>query len=325
MKPLDCYWNNVNLVSLLLWPLSVLFCMISYIRKKLYSYGLFKSYKASVPVIIVGNISVGGTGKTPLIIELVKQLQKRGHKPAVISRGYGGNATRWPQIVNANTCAEQVGDEPQLIFQRTQCPVVVGANRQQDIETCLREFDCDIILSDDGLQHYALQRNVEIVVVDASRLFGNGFCIPAGPLREKTQRLSSVDLVLYNGGGDSQYSFSMGGCFGYSVGCAESKEINLEKFSGKTVHGIAGIGNPSRFFDMLEAMGIHVISHDFKDHHKYQPSELVFNDGLAVLMTEKDAVKCADFKLSNHWSIAIDIQLNAGAQAQINKLFKTLV
>ncbi|VAW65541.1 Tetraacyldisaccharide 4'-kinase, partial [hydrothermal vent metagenome] len=164
MKRLDHYWYSINLVSLLLLPLSGLFCLLSRARLLLYKLKFLKSYRASVPVVVIGNISVGGTGKTPLIIELVRQLQSKGRKPGVISRGYGGKSDTWPQMVGVRTTAQQVGDEPQLIFQHCQCPVSVGADRCQSIELLLSQFNCDIILSDDGLQHYALQREVEVVV-----------------------------------------------------------------------------------------------------------------------------------------------------------------
>ena len=172
MKRLDYYWDSINFVSIILLPLAGFYCLISGARKRLYKIGVLTSYKAPLPVIVIGNINVGGTGKTPLIIELVKQLQARGRKPGVISRGYGGNASTWPQLVSRDSAAETVGDEPQLIFQNTGCPVVVGPNRKNDIELLIKQFDCDVVLSDDGLQHYALQRDIEISVVDSQKRFG---------------------------------------------------------------------------------------------------------------------------------------------------------
>lgn len=320
MKRLDYYWDSINFVSILLLPLSGFFCVLSKLRKKAYNIGVFASYKAPLPVIIIGNISVGGTGKTPLIIELVKQLQAMGKKPGVISRGYGGNASSWPQIVSQNTNAKKVGDEPQLIFQRTQCPLVVGPNRQQDIELLISQFDCDVVLSDDGLQHYALQRDLEIVVVDNKRQFGNGFCIPSGPLRESVSRLQSVDLVLLNGGSEEQAAFSMQATNCLSLNGLES--IKLASFKGSKVHAVAGIGHPQRFFDMLNSFGIQVISHAFIDHHKFVQADFEFADSYPVLMTEKDAIKCHDFDLTNHWSVPIDIKLTDIAQAKLNILLK---
>jgi len=324
MKRLDFYWNSINSVSIVLLPLSGLFCLLSTIRRYLYKLGIFKSYKAPLPVIIIGNISVGGTGKTPLIIELVKQLQLLGKNPGVISRGYGGSATTWPQLVNEKSTAEKVGDEPQLIFQHTKCPLVVGPNRQHDIELLIKQFDCDVVLADDGMQHYALQRDVEIAVVDSQRYFGNGFCIPSGPLREKPSRLKQVDLVLINGGNDNQVSFSLQPLHCKAVGHNVQGNIKLDEFTGKSVHAVAGIGNPERFFNMLSAKGINVIPHAFADHYSYKVSDFMFNDDMPVLMTEKDAVKCLDFDLPNLWSVPVEIKISSLAQKKLNDIFNKL-
>ncbi len=322
MKRLDYYWSSINFVSILLLPLASFFCLISLIRKYLYRLGVLKSYKAPLPVVVIGNITVGGTGKTPLIIELVKQLQVQGRKPGVISRGYGGNAKSWPQVVNEVTSAEKVGDEPQLIFQHTACPLVVGPDRQQDIELLLKKFDCDVILSDDGLQHYALQRDIEIAVVDAQKRFGNGFCLPSGPLRESVSRLQQVDMVLLNGGAEQDMAFTMQATQCVSVGLEKSNSLSLNSFSGKTVHAVAGIGNPDRFFLMLKAHNIKVIPHSFEDHYIYKQSDLNFNDDLPVLMTEKDAIKCMQFTLLNHWSVPVDIKLTKSAQSRIDQIWQ---
>ncbi len=324
MRRLDHYWSSINFISLLLLPLSFLFFLLSQLRKYLYHSGFYSSYQSPVPVIIIGNITVGGTGKTPLIIELVKQLQARGKKPGVISRGYGGKANSWPRIVNAQTDASQVGDEPQLIYQHTLCPIVVGPDRKADIELLLQQFDCDVILSDDGMQHYALQRNFEICIVDASRKYGNGFFIPAGPLRESLSRLEQVDLVLLNGGLNDELSFEMQPKKCIPVASNNLSEVDLKKFSGETVHAIAGIGNPQRFFSMLEVNGVNVIPHAYQDHHYYQLSDLLFEDNLNVLMTEKDAIKCRELKLEYHWSVPVDIVLSETAQNKVNQIFDRL-
>ncbi|HED32812.1 MAG TPA: tetraacyldisaccharide 4'-kinase [Gammaproteobacteria bacterium] len=328
MKRLDHYWYSINFISLLLLPLSGVFCLLAHLRLLLYKIKFLKSYKAPVPVIVIGNISVGGTGKTPLIIELVKQLQSKGKTPGVISRGYGGKSNAWPQLVSAQTTAQQVGDEPQLIFQRCQCAVAVGPNRQQSIALLLSRSNCDIILSDDGLQHYALQREIEIVVVDAQRRFGNRFCLPAGPLREPCSRLETVDLVLFNGGNKQQMSFAMEAvqCNVVGRGVTEKEIVGrvLSSFSGQTVHAVAGIGHPQRFFNMLKCHDIAVIEHAFSDHHTYCESDLNFNDDFSVLMTEKDAVKCRDFLLSDHWAVAIEIVISAPAQQQLTQILNSL-
>jgi len=324
MKRLDYYWNSLNFVSLVLLPLAWLFCFIGKLRVALYGVNFFKSFKAPVPVIVVGNVTVGGTGKTPLIIELVKQLRSMGKNPGVISRGYGGASSSWPVLVGENITAVQVGDEPKLIHERTACPVSVGPDRQQDIELLLSKYNCDVILSDDGLQHYALQRDLEIVVVDAKRRFGNGFCLPSGPLRESESRLQQVDVVLLNGGEADQLSFNLQpkSCLPINKENAGAKA--LSEFEGKTVHAVAGIGHPPRFFNMLRGLGIQVVEHEFVDHASYVQSDVVFDDGLAVLMTEKDAVKCVGFELENHWSVPVSAELSESAQDKLNQLLRSI-
>lgn len=325
MKPIDHYWSNINPVSLLLFPLTIVFCLLSYLRRVLYRLGVLASYRAPLPVLVVGNISVGGTGKTPLIIELVKQLQGRGVRPGVISRGYGGQSDHWPRQVDDATPASLVGDEPRLIYQRTGCPVVVGPDRRADVEMLLSRHECDVVLCDDGMQHYALRRDAEIAVVDARRQFGNGLCLPAGPLREPVSRLSSVDAVLFNGGQADQCAFSLQAMNCLPVGQAESPARALKDFSGQTVHAVAGIGHPARFFSMLESQGIRVIPHAFADHHDYRESDLDFNDELAVLMTEKDAVKCGQFTRANLWSVPVEVSLTETAQQQIDEIIDSLL
>lgn len=316
MKSLDQYWYSHNIIAWSLLPLSLFFLVLSQLRKLLYKCKVFKSYRAPVPVVIVGNISVGGTGKTPLIIELVKQLKNQGLKPAVISRGYGSHARHYPFNVLPHHTANEVGDEPLLIAQRAECPVVIGANRREDIELCLVEYDVDIILSDDGLQHYALQRDIEIAVIDSSRQFGNGFCLPAGPLRETTARLTNVDLVIHNGGSEA--------C-NMQIRSGELQALNTnsidKKLLSQKIHAVAGIGNPQRFFDLLKQLGFDVIPHIFSDHYQYQEKDLHYNDELPVVMTEKDAVKCKAFShLTQHWYLPIDAVLSKQAKIKFNQL-----
>ncbi|MCW8955386.1 MAG: tetraacyldisaccharide 4'-kinase, partial [Gammaproteobacteria bacterium] len=242
-------------------------------------------------------------------------------KPGVISRGYGGRSRHWPVSVTSDSSAAMVGDEPLLIHSRSGCPVVVGPNRKDDIEQLLSEYDCDLILSDDGLQHYRMGRSAEIAVIDASRGFGNGFCLPSGPLREPVSRLKTVDMCVVNGGSDDELSFQV-----------EARQLNalftetecyrLDQFKGQKVHAIAGIGNPERFFSLLEANGIECIRHPFPDHYAYQAQDVCFDDQLPVLMTEKDAVKCFPFKLDNHWYMPIDVRLSETAQQQFNHIIQ---
>ena len=314
MKSIDHYWYSQNFIAWLLLPLSWLFCSISFIRRLAYKTSLFRSYKAPVPVIVVGNITVGGTGKTPLIIKLVEILKQQGLKPGVISRGYGSRAEQYPYPVNAESPVAESGDEPLLIARRAGCPVVIGANRREDIEYLLAENDCNIILSDDGMQHYAMRRDIEIAVVDSSRNLGNGFCIPAGPLRERAGRLKQVDMVLYNGG---EQPLNMQIQPGDLMPLTKNHSAVLNT---KKVHAIAGIGNPRRFFHLLESLGYEVIPHEFADHFSYQKNDLIFDDELPVIMTEKDAVKCLGFELPRHWYLPIDVQLSDAAQQQFKQL-----
>ena len=319
MKRLDHYWYSQNPVAWLLLPLAGLFCLISGIRKLFFKTGILKSYKMPVPVIIVGNINVGGTGKTPLLVELCQQLRAKGLKPGIISRGYGGASGSWPCEVSDDCDAIEVGDEPLLIALRTKCPVVVGPDRIADAKLLLDKHECNVILSDDGLQHYRLKRDVEIVVVDAQRNLGNGFCLPAGPLRETISRLATVDMVVLNGGPVDQLSYQVLATNCLPLGEA-GQELPLSEFAGKKVHAIAGIGHPQRFFNMLEDAGIECVRHEFSDHHVFSQADISFNDDVPVLMTEKDAVKCKAFQLSRHWYVPIDVKLSGTAQKRFDEI-----
>jgi len=311
MKSLDHYWYDNNIVAWFLWPLSLLFRVLVWVRFKAYQSGLFQSFKAAKPVVVIGNISVGGTGKTPLIIELSKLLASLGYKVGIISRGYGGTGP-WPHQLNNASKAEQSGDEPVQLYQRTGLPIVVGPDRVDDAALLCEQNEIDIILADDGLQHYRLQRELELVVVDQQRQFGNGFCLPAGPLREPLSRLDvqhgkKQSWCIYNGG-QQKYSFSIKP--GMVINLQSGEEKSLKSFANMRVHAVAGIGNPQRFFTMLEQHGINVTEHAFPDHYQYQSSDVDFDDDLPVLMTEKDSVKCTPSDNAKLWYVAIDIVLS---------------
>lgn len=319
---LDSHWYQRDFISWSLLPLTALFLLISFTRKFLFKTGLKKSIKLSAPVIVVGNISVGGTGKTPLIIELCKQLSKAGFKPGVISRGYGGQSKSWP--VDIAQCNDPLltGDEPQIIYRQTSCPVVVDPDRVAAGEYLLKHYDCDVILSDDGLQHYRLQRDIEIAVVDKTRQFGNGFCLPAGPLREPVSRLKSVDMVIYNEDDKTECSFKVVAAKLNSL--VGEKTCDLNEFKDHHVHAVAGIGHPERFFKLLKQAEINFIPHAFPDHYVFQAKDLQFNGELAVLMTEKDAVKCTGFAMKHYWYLHINIQLSASAQQKLDQIIARL-
>ncbi len=315
MKRLDHYWYSHNAVAWLLLPLSWLFCTVAVLRRYLYATHLLPSYAVPVPVMIVGNISVGGTGKTPLLIALCEHLSRHGYRPGVVSRGYGA-AVDGEHPLTAGDDAVACGDEPVLIHERTGCPVVIGRDRVAAANRLLADNDCDVILGDDGMQHYRLRRAFEIAVVDVERRFGNGFCLPAGPLREPVSRLKTVDMVVYHGQTGEQYRFTLEP--GEAVNLDTSERRKLETFTAEEVHGVAGIGYPERFFDQLRAVGMQVIGHAFPDHHVYSAGDIEFADGKPVLMTEKDAVKCRALRRQpesgridrNIWAVPVSAALS---------------
>lgn len=282
--------------------------------------------RLSAPVIVVGNITLGGTGKTPLLIALTKYLQQQGYSPGIISRGYGGNAPSYPYRLTRDSRAEEVGDEPLLIQLETGCPIVVGPNRTQDAEKLLAETDCNIILSDDGLQHYQLPRDIEIAVIDGERGLGNGQCLPAGPLREPPERLQEVDLVVVNGDVRVQdpainrvQTHSMSLVPSYWQSLMESKQLPITQLPcDNSADAIAGIGNPQRFFNTLKQLGLTPKGRAFADHYRYQPHDFSFVEDRPLLMTAKDAVKCRDFAKPDWWFLAVEAQLDEQFWSQLN-------
>lgn len=266
-----------------------------------------------LPVIVVGNISVGGTGKTPFVIWLVKRLQAWGFRPGVVSRGYGGRAPEYPFAVEAHSLAEQCGDEPLLIRQATSVPVMVDPDRVAAVQALARTGEVDVVVSDDGLQHYRMQRELEICVVDAARGFGNGARLPAGPLRESIDRLQEIPLVVVNGqGSDLQHRgrLHMSLVPGLAASLQSGEQRPLDHWYGQSVHAVAGIGHPSRFFRMLADRGLQVVAHSFPDHHHYSLADLTFSEPHPILMTEKDAVKCQAFGLERAFAVPVEAYLS---------------
>ncbi len=288
-----------------------LFRRLVALRRQAYARGLLPVYRAPLPVIVVGNITVGGTGKTPLVIWLTQTLRGAGLRPGVVSRGYGGQARQWPQAVEAHSDPALVGDEPVLIARRTTCPVMVAPDRCAAIRALLARHDVDVIISDDGLQHYAMARDLEIAVIDGQRRLGNGWCLPAGPLREPATRLASVDWVVNNGGPAKPGEYLMRLEMTQAVNLRSGQRRPLADFG--PVHAVAGIGHPQRFFAQLRQQGLRLTPHPFADHHRYTAQELAF-DG-EVLMTEKDAVKCRHFAHEGLWYVPV--------QARLEPEFKT--
>lgn len=298
-------WYKDAFLGLLLLPFAYVFSDVVRVRRYLYRKGILKSHTLPVPVIIVGNITVGGTGKTPLIIWLADLLLKSGYKPGIICRGYGGLSESWPQIVNEHSDVNKVGDEALLIAKQTRLPVVIGPSRVYAAKKLLAEFDCNVVLSDDGLQHYKLNRDTEIAVIDGERRFGNGYCLPAGPLREPIGRLSSVDFVVVNGEIDEDHEFSMKFIGDMAVNMKTEEQKLLQAFRGVECHALAGIGNPGRFFKLLETAGLTCTTHSFPDHYQFEHDDIEFGDNKPVLMTEKDAVKCTQFAGLHHWYVPV--------------------
>lgn len=312
-------WYRPSLLSWLLRPLSWLYRGITVLRYQAYRVGIFKQNALPVPVIVVGNITVGGTGKTPFVIWLADYLQQRGWRPGIISRGYGGHAEQYPYTVKPHSKAAVTGDEPLLIYQRTRCPVVVAPDRLAAGKQLLDESSCDVIIADDGLQHYRLQRDIEIVIVDAQRGLGNQACLPAGPLREPKKRLQSVHFVVYHG---EQHATR----FGMQLRIQQAIQLTrpnhtipLQSFSSATVHAVAGIGHPQRFFQQLQQLGLTIIPHAFADHHDYTAADFQFSEAYPILMTEKDAVKCQDFATADMWFVPADAIVSPSLGPQIEQ------
>lgn len=322
-------WSGESAGWRLLLPLSWLYGAITAGIRFIYRSGLKKSWKAPVPVVVVGNLTVGGNGKTPVVIWLVEQLQQRGYTPAVVSRGYGGKAQHYPLLLSKDTPVAQAGDEPVLIHQRTGAPVAVAPKRSEAIQALLQAHkDISIIITDDGLQHYALQRDIEIVVVDGERRFGNGWWLPAGPMRERASRLASVDAVITNGGEAKAGEIPMRLVPRQWINLATGRAQPLAALADKPSVALAGIGYPPRFFSTLRAKGIvPEREHAFNDHYAYTFEDIsgLAGPGYALLMTEKDAVKCRGFALDNWWYLPVEAQFpQPDAEVLLNKILALL-
>jgi tetraacyldisaccharide 4'-kinase len=319
-----CWYGGSPVFSLLL-PLSLLFLGASRLRRWLYRRRLLNVTRMPVPVIVVGNITVGGSGKTPIVIWLVDMLRAAGWCPGVVSRGYGGRG-KGVLPVRPDSNPMSVGDEPVLIARRCGCPVWVGRRRAAAAQSLLTYHpEVDVIISDDGLQHYALDRDLELVVIEGERGLGNGRLLPAGPLREPVNRLGKVDALVMNGEGRQAVPkvvpvFEM---------CLEGRtfwnlrdpgeERDADCFAAAPVQAIAGIGNPARFFSQLRHLGLQVTAISFPDHHRFVPADIP--EGL-VIMTEKDAVKCMSWASEDCWALRIDARLGEGLQSLIIERLK---
>lgn len=285
-------------------PLAALYGGAVRLRRSLYRRGLLARVRLPVPVLVVGNLTVGGTGKTPLVIALVEALRARGFRPGVVSRGYGGSAAT-SQLLEPGCEAQQVGDEPCLIRRHCGVPVAIGRERAVAAQL-LVEAGVDLVIADDGLQHYALARDIEICVIDGTRRFGNGRLLPAGPLREPLQRLAMVDYRVCNGGlaRPDEVPLRLVEDRAYRL-LAPTVRVALADVGARSVHAVAGIGNPERFFRSLRAQRFEVTAHAFPDHHPYRAADLDFGDDRPLLMTEKDAIKCRAFARPHWWAVPV--------------------
>jgi len=303
-------WYRGHPALALLRPLEALYRRVVRSKREAYLDGRRERYRAPVPVLVVGNVTVGGTGKTPLILWLIEHCRARGLRVGVVSRGYGAKPPRLPWRVGADQQAAEAGDEPLLIVRRTGVPLVIDPDRARAVRTLLDSEPLDLVLSDDGLQHYRLARDLELVLIDAARGLGNRRCLPAGPLREPAERLASVDAVLYNGAATDTadgYRVRLRPTALINVGSGE--RVPLDHFpAGQVLHAVAGIGNPRRFFATLEALNWRPLPHPFADHARYSAEVLDFRPALPLVMTEKDAVKCKAFAAPDWWYLAVDAE-----------------
>jgi tetraacyldisaccharide 4'-kinase len=307
------HWYRRGALAWLLWPASLVFAALVFVRRLLFRMGILRSAHPGIPVIVVGNLSVGGSGKTPLVLWIAEFLKAHGWSPAIVSRGYGG-AGGAPRAATVASEPDEVGDEPVLLARRSGCPVWIGAERVKVIEVLRAQHpETNVVVLDDGLQHYRLRRDLEIAVVD-SRGFGNGWLLPAGPLREPPRRLRSVDAVVFHGAPRSEnpglnaFAMQLEGEVAHRMSDARERQP-LQAWRGRAVHAVAGIGNPSRFFVHVGKLGPKVVPHPFPDHHCFAAGELEFGDELPVLMTEKDAVKLRRHARPNWWVLPVTASL----------------
>ena len=318
-------WYQKHPLKYCLLPVSALFCLLVFLRKLAYQLGWLPQYQPNLPVIVIGNISVGGTGKTPLIIYLAQQFRHAGIRVAVVSRGYGRNGQAECEQVNPKGSTQQYGDEPMLIAQQSDVPVIVARERARAVQMIERQKLAQVVLCDDGLQHYALGRRVEWCVLDRQRGLGNGFCLPAGPLRETAARLNSVDLVVKQRNDKTfardEIAFYLRTEYAWKLNQPQQKK-RLREFKGQACSAIAGIGNPQRFFSALRQQGLNVNGKAFADHYAYQPQDFKEFYNTILFMTEKDAIKCQQYDLPNAWVVAAECIPSDGLQQQIKSLIE---
>lgn len=312
MKKITDIWYSKHPLRWILLPFSYLYLIGYFIHRLIYKTGIKKITKFNVPIIVVGNITVGGTGKTPLTIKLSEILQQQGYNPGIVSRGYKGTSKSFPKLVTDHSDPVEVGEEAALMAMRTKCPVAIGPQRVKAINLLLQNFSCDIILCDDGLQHHAIKKDIEIALIDGERKLGNQLCLPAGPLREPKKRLKSVDfVVMHERRLTSHYSMALKVDEIYNL---QNEYLKLEPqdMRDMIIHAVAGIGNPMSFFTSLRLMGLTINEHVFPDHHIYRKQDFAFlKPNEIMIMTEKDAIKCKKFAEKNFWVLSVCAVMNS--------------
>jgi tetraacyldisaccharide 4'-kinase len=321
---LDKIWYKGAAIPIRYLILSKLFTYASALRRKLYEVGLFKTHSVKCPIVIIGNISVGGVGKTPFVIWLVNQLQASGKKVGVISRGYGGKREHEPLLVFPQTSQKASGDEPLLIAKHTNAPVFVAKNRVKAAKKLLLDYRVDIIISDDGLQHYALKRDLEIVLIDEKYGLGNERLLPAGPLREERSRLDSVDLVVYKGKRLESHYFEYKPLMVYALGDTKNQR-SIESFRNQPINALAAIAHPDSFFNMLSEQGLAIVKNPLNDHEILTKKHFEFENNDAIFITEKDAVKCHDLALQNVWVVVLKIVPKKETKQEVMKMVTGLI
>lgn len=316
-------WSGESPLWLLLLPLSWLYGLVSGVIRLLYRLGVKRAWRAPVPVVVVGNLTAGGNGKTPVVVWLVEQLQQRGIRVGVVSRGYGGKAAHYPLLLTPKTTTAEAGDEPVLIFQRTGAPVAVSPARVDAVKALLADSPVQLIVTDDGLQHYRLHRDKEIVVIDGVRRFGNGWWLPAGPMRERASRLKTVDAIITNGGVAQPGEIAMRLQPGLAVNLVTGERCHVTVL--QNLVAMAGIGHPPRFFATLQESGaLPVKTVALADHQAltHQDVAALLEPGQTLIMTEKDAVKCRSFAEEYWWYLPVDAHLE---DEQAEKLLQELL
>ena len=316
-------WYKKSLWLYLLYPFSLIFSYLTSLRRKRFLTNKITSFKSEVPIVVVGNLTIGGTGKTPLVKYIVTELKNKGYKPGIVSRGYGGKFKETLQVTS-ETPVKHTGDEAQILA-KLDVPFYIDKNRVRAVKKLSKNHDCDVIISDDGLQHYKMGRQVEIAVIDGKRRFGNNLTFPAGPLRESSKRIDTVDFIVNNSGPTEEGEYLMNISPTKFVHLKSGKSYSIENWPmHKQVHAVAGLGNPGRFFDLLDKLGFDIIRHPFPDHHNFLSSDIFYLDHLPIVMTEKDASKCKDFDNNKIWYLKIDADLNNKFIDSLDKKLKLI-